>query len=266
MPLLTDRTTSTESIPAENYRSRRGVLPPRRRSPNSPPCLLGLCLGIVFFGMALALPSEAQDWGRQADGAWAQPATPTTNGGLLSGWSLRAGIGFIDDPTALLLNIEAPYAFDRWVSAGPMFQIGLDDNNTIVAPTANLTLTIPDLPGEDLDWIQPFVFAGIGFAYIEDDNKQNDDSSAGFLVDFGFGLEFQVSESFYLGSQMIFNFLPEETLGQDFFYGVARGDKAIGQIGSAIAGSGQSAAIYLVVRRQRQGVEQYKNGWDHIGG
>ena len=99
-----------------------------------------------------------------------------------------------------------------------MFQIGLDDNNTIVAPTLNVAVTIPDLPGDDFDAFHPYGFVGIGFAYIEDDNRRNDNSSAGFLINFGVGIEYQVSQSFFLGSQMMFNFLPEKTLDEKFFY------------------------------------------------
>ena len=179
---------------------------------------LFLGLTLTIFSATIPSFSAAQDWSDESDDSWSQPSSPEGGYDPSTGWSFRAGIGFIDDPTALLLNFEMPYAFDRWVSVGPMFQIGLDDNNTVVAPTVNLTVKVPDLPGSDFDWIKPFGFVGMGFAYIEDDNRRNDDSSAGFLIDFGFGVEYQISESFFIGTQMMFNFLPEETLGQSFFY------------------------------------------------
>lgn len=178
-----------------------------------------LCLSL--FLLAQPSLSNAQDWGDESDDVWTEsPASESYSDGgeTHTGWSLRAGIGFTDDPNSLLLNFELPYAFDQWVSAGPMFQIGLDDNNTIIAPTLNVTVTVPDLPGKDFDRIHPFGFIGMGFAVIEDDNRRNDNSSAGFLINFGFGLEYQMSDSFFLGSQMIFNFLPEETLDEHFFY------------------------------------------------
>ncbi len=184
--------------------------------------LLGGSLALLL--AATPAPCVAQDWGSdreetdRIDDAWSSPATSQEEDQPSTGWSLRAGVGFIDDPTAALLNFEAPYAFDRRVSVGPMLQVGLDKDNTIIAPTLNLTVTIPDLPGEDWDRIKPFGFLGIGFAYIKDDNRRNDNSSTGFLVDFGFGLEYQLSESLFVGSQMTFNFLPETTLGQNFFY------------------------------------------------
>ena len=39
-----------------------------------------------------------------------------------------------------------------------------------------------------------------------------------FLINFGFGLEYQLTQSLFLGSQMMFNFLPKDTLGENFFY------------------------------------------------
>ena len=134
------------------------------------------------------------------------------------GWSIRTGLGITVDPGTLLLNFEVPYAFDRWVSAGPAIQIGIDKHDTIVAPTFNVTVRVPDLPGETFDRLHPYALVGMGFAVIEDDDRRNDNVAAGFLIDFGIGLEFQVSEHLYLGSQMMFNFLPEETLDEDFFY------------------------------------------------
>ncbi len=202
------------------------TLSDRLRDPVRPGFRAAILLGLCMTILSIALPGQslAQDWGSESEDDWSQPASSTSAQGgpgardLPLGWSARIGIGFIDDPNAFLLNLEAPYVFDQWVSAGPMFQIGLDNNNTIVAPTMNVTVTIPHLPGEKLDRIHPFGFVGMGFAYIEDDNRRNDNSSAGFLINFGFGVEYQISDNVLLGSQMMFNFLPEEVLDERFFY------------------------------------------------
>ena len=59
----------------------------------------------------------------------------------------------------------------------------------------------------------------MGFAVIEDDDRRgSNSSSSGFLIPFGFGVEYQISERVALGSQMIFNFLPKETLDQNFWF------------------------------------------------
>ena len=170
------------------------------------------------FALLLATQSAfAQDWGADPSD---DPSAPAYYGGSAAhtGWSARAGLGFTIDPDTVLLNFELPYSFDRWVSAGPMLQVGIDGDQTIIAPTANVSVTIPDLPGRSFDRLHPYALIGIGFAVIEDDNRANDNVSAGFLINFGFGLEYQISDRFFLGSQMMFNFLPEETLDEKFFY------------------------------------------------
>ncbi len=175
----------------------------------------------IAFALGLATQSAfAQDWG--ADPSDDRPASqaPVYSGGSAArtGWSARAGIGFTADPDTLLLNFELPYSFDRLVSAGPMLQVGIDGDERIIAPTANVSVTIPDLPGERFDRLHPFALIGMGFAVIEDDNRRNDNSAAGFLITVGIGVEYQISDRFYVGSQMMFNILPEETLDQNFFY------------------------------------------------
>jgi len=172
-------------------------------------------LTLLFFGWLLVVAAgsaSAQDWGSEDDG-WSQPTIRNEAPQPGAGWALKMGLGFTDDPNTLLLYFEAPYAFDQWVSLGPALQIGIDDHNTIVAPTANLTVTVPLF-----ERARPFIFTGIGFAYLAEDNRPGDDGKAGFLINFGVGLEYQLSERLALGTQMIFNFFPNETLDEDFYY------------------------------------------------
>jgi opacity protein-like surface antigen len=178
-------------------------------------------LAVGALVLAGASNAEAQDWGSDPEDDWSTPAqsSPAASpSSALTGWSLRAGIGFTEGPETFLMNFEVPYAFDRWVSAGPMLQVGVDNNETIVAPTMNVTLSIPDMPGTLFDRVVPYTFAGMGFAVIEDDNRRGDNSSVGFLIPFGFGVEYRVSDRIALGSQMTLNFLPKETLDQNFWF------------------------------------------------
>ncbi len=199
------------SIIVRFLQTPRELLRTRTRSGLPVAALLGVCAAML----SITLPgsSSAQDWGGESDlQSGSSGLEPPT------GWSLRTGIGFTASPDTFLMNFEAPYAFDRWVSAGPMLQVGLSNDDTIVAPTLNATVTIPDLPGESLDRLHPYGFIGIGFAYIKDRDRGKNRSDTGFLVDFGFGLEYQISEKVFVGSQMMFNFLPKKTTGQNFFY------------------------------------------------
>jgi len=185
-----------------------------------------LALGSLLTLVSLASPSpgRAQDWGDEAQDDWSAPAPradraqSTSTGPSGRGLAARAGLGFTADPTTFLLDFELPYALERWIAIGPSIQVGLDDDRTLVMPTANVTLRIPDLPGRSLDRVQPFGFAGIGFAWIEREKRRETDDGAGFLVDAGFGVEYQVSEKVFLGTRMTFNFLPQSTQGERFIF------------------------------------------------
>ena len=172
-------------------------------------------LGVAFIGFFSTLMSgsaTAQDWGSEND-AWSQPTVRYEQPQGGTGWDLKLGLGFTDDPNTLLLYFEAPYSFDQWVAIGPALQIGIDDHNTIVAPTVNLTVNVPLF-----DRVRPYGFAGVGFAYLRKDNRPGSDDGADFLINCGFGLEYQLSARLSMGSTMIFNFIPNEVINKNFFY------------------------------------------------
>lgn len=189
-----------------------------------------LALAAVLFAALLIAPiTQAQDWGDDSSEDWDAPAPTSTSSSsatrskssfanAAAGWSVRGGVGFTADPEMFLMNFEAPYAFNEWVSAGPMLQVGLEDHHAMVAPSANITLAVPDMPGESFDRVRPYGFAGVGFAWIEKDRGRNDGDGVGLLIDFGAGVEYQVSEKVFVGSQMMFNFLPKETKGEGFIF------------------------------------------------
>ena len=196
-------------------RESRTFCAPRRRAALVVICLIGLWT-------TRAGAQSSEDWGDEdwsSSSAESVPApAPLSGTDPSTAWSLRMGMGFIDDPTAFLLNFELPYQFDRFVSAGPMIQVGLHEDKLVVAPTANVGVRLPDLPGTRFDRFHPGIFAGIGFAVIEKDERQGDNRSAGFLINTGFGVDFDLSRRTSVGSRMIFNFLPAKTLGERFFY------------------------------------------------
>ena len=192
--------------------------------------MLTVLLGIGAAALLAAPLAEAQDWGDDSSEDWSsQPAQPQPRSSASSrgsssrsaadGWSLQGGIGFTADPDTFLMNFEAPYAFNRWFSFGPALQVGVADHRTIVAPTGNLRVTIPDMPGRAFDRVHPYAIAGMGFAVIDNETNGRDGSAAtGFLIDFGAGVEYQVSEKVFFGTQMIFNVLPDEVKGEQFYF------------------------------------------------
>lgn len=187
--------------------------------------LAGRTLGItgsfaLLLGGSLASPEVVMAQVREtSDGERDGIGDPISNpGGPDEGWSARAGIGFTANPTTFLMNLEAQYAFDDWIAVGPMLQLGLDDHYAIVAPTLNVTFKYADLPGRDFDRLVPYTFGGMGFAVIDDDRARNDKTSTGFMIDLGAGVEYQLTDNLFLGTQVMFDFLPQQTQGQKFIF------------------------------------------------
>ncbi|MBW2495690.1 MAG: hypothetical protein JRF61_00330 [Deltaproteobacteria bacterium] len=168
--------------------------------------------------VASAGSTTAQDWESDPEDDWSSPSSDSSSLGSRPGWGLRAGVGFTAGPDMFLMNFEVPYQFDRWVTAGPMLQVGVKSDEHIIAPTMNVGITIPDMPGDALDRLQPYGFAGLGFAALHDKDRRGNSTSAGLLIPIGFGLEYLATDSFAVGSHMTLNFLPEKTLGQRFFF------------------------------------------------
>ena len=178
---------------------------------------------LALVSITLLVPSlaSAQDWGSDEDrgsGYGDRLGGRTTAGPPTTPWAFRAGMGFTNDPNDFLLNFELPYRFDRYVSAGPMLQVGLEDNRFLIAPTMNLTLTAANLFKGGMARFEPNVFGGIGFAVINNDDRGGDTQASGFLANVGFGLDYLLSDRVSVGSRMTFNFLPGKTLDERFFY------------------------------------------------
>ena len=179
----------------------------------------------ALFAVVSTAPALAQDWG-ESDDDWSTAPDAAPSGGANAwndsgsgSWAFRMGAGFTIDPNNFLMNFELPYRFDQYVSAGPMMQIGVEDEKLLVAPTANITVRVPNLPGEALDRFHPNLFAGMGFAVIQNDDRRGENTDAGFLINAGVGVDYDLSARVKLGSRMIFNFLPiNRTLGERFWY------------------------------------------------
>ena len=160
--------------------------------------------------------------------ASAQPSNARQGGGQQEEqpgpWSASAGIGFTLDPGTFLMTLGMEYGPDDadGFSAGPLLQIGISDNNTIVAPTVNgrYSFDLSWVDDEIIQEVQPFVQGGLGFAYIDKDRSgaKKDKDGVGFLMNMGLGFEYPVSETVSLGNSVLFNVLPSRTARQHFFF------------------------------------------------
>ncbi len=139
-------------------------------------------------------------------------------------WSVQSGLGFTAGPDSFLMGFEADYRMSDHVSVGAALQLGLDDDFTLVSPTGYVRYSF-DLKRmgapETLDRLTPFVQGGLGFTYIKIDVPSAlpvDDDDIGFLMNFGFGAEYSLSDSTSVGSRMLFNVLPANVFGDKFYY------------------------------------------------
>lgn len=130
-------------------------------------------------------------------------------------FSIRAGVGLTADPTTFLLGVSVPFAISESVALGPALQFGVDDHTTFLAPTWSGEYRIHI---EDLDLV-PYVHAGAGIAYIEKERRgPGDDDDLGFLLAFGIGADFWVSDQLSVGSRATFNIMPDEVENESFIF------------------------------------------------
>ena len=159
---------------------------------------VGLTLGLLF------LAGEA---GAQAAAA----ASP---------WTIGMGIGFTASPETFLLDADAAYALDEHMSVGPRMQLGFSDNVILVAPTVNFRYVF-DLnlsPDSAARKLTPFAQAGLGLGYVRKERSRfghTDDT--GFLFNLGGGIEWSLGAT-TLGSNLMFNILPADTAGENFYF------------------------------------------------
>jgi opacity protein-like surface antigen len=147
----------------------------------------------------------------------------TSEGGR---WSVQTGLGFMADPDAFLMGFEGDYRLPHGFSVGAELQLGIDDDFTVVSPTARARYSF-DLrrvsSNEAVHRLRPFLQTGVGFTYIKIDvpnvpGVNIDDDDIGFLWNAGFGAEYLLNRSWSVGSKMLFNVLPDEVFGESFYY------------------------------------------------
>jgi hypothetical protein len=159
-----------------------------------------------------------------AGGEAAAPAAkePAASPGVPNPLSVRGAIGFTLDPDTFLMAFQGDYFLDDQLSLGPLLQLGVDDDTTILAPTLNVQyafdLTELEEDGDEiLERLKPFVQGGVGLGYIHKDRRRGDDDDVGFLLNLGFGLEYYLTDQLALGNNLLFNILPDKTNGENFF-------------------------------------------------
>ncbi len=137
--------------------------------------------------------------------------------------ALETGIGFTSDPTTFLLATELPIRIARDWDLGPLVQLGVGDNRLIVAPTLNVRYSFPlsrYVTDESPVWqrLRPLAHAGLGFAYIERDQRFAHDDDLGFMFNLGLGIHYDWTDRVSFGTRMTFNVMPGQILDDSFFF------------------------------------------------
>lgn len=138
-------------------------------------------------------------------------------------FSVRGAIGFTLDPETFLLAGEVDYFFNDSFAAGPLLQFGVSDDDLILMPSVNFLCQLDlsqmsEEPGGALERLKPFAQGGIGFAFIDKDNRFGDDDDIGFMFNVGFGIDYYLAESFAVGNNLLFNIMPDDVVGENFLF------------------------------------------------
>lgn len=183
--------------------------PPGRREPTAvfgPPGSLGASL-------AFEPPVAREPHPGSAEAPWPGRVLQETEepGEKPSSKSFSAGVGLTDDPDTLLTVIGMGFDLRPDLALAPMLQLGLDDHETLIAPTIGFEATLP------LEGIDPLILramAGVGVIYLEEERRSGDDDDLAFLLNFGLGADVVLSEGLSVGTRLLINVIPQEVLDE----------------------------------------------------
>ena len=129
-----------------------------------------------------------------------------------------AALGFqtdTPDSTAYAIGLYGDYYLTRGLSIGPLLQMGFTDDLMQLGLTAQAKYTF-DLA--NIPQLKPHVQAGLGFIYADLDlgnGRSEDDTS--FLIPFGIGAEYKLTDSISLDGTVLFNITDLDVGSEDFF-------------------------------------------------
>ncbi len=124
-------------------------------------------------------------------------------------------------PDAFLLGFETDYRLDYALSVGGAMQAGMDDEITLLSPSAYARYKFSNPFSGQLRKLRPYLQGGIGLNYVNRDvpaSSSLDDDDIGFLMNFGFGTEYVLSDALSIGSRMLFNVTPTDVFDDTFYF------------------------------------------------
>ncbi|MFQ5505689.1 MAG: hypothetical protein ACE5F1_12965 [Planctomycetota bacterium] len=134
-------------------------------------------------------------------------------------WVAKGGVGFTSGPSTFLTGLAVDRQQSENLSLGGLLQIGVSNDDLIVAPSVTVKRSFDLREGGDLGSLSPYVLGGVGFAVIEKERPGLPDrEDTGLLVQTGFGAEIPLEEGVSVGTGMLFNLLPRRVAGERFFF------------------------------------------------
>lgn len=135
-------------------------------------------------------------------------------------WSLRGGIGLMEDPDAFLMNFEIERFMRDEVPVGFALQLGVDDDYTVVSPMifTRYVFNMSTLTNEVARKLQPYVQAGAGITHIDLDRRGRDRDGTDFMVSLGIGLDFPLTDTLGIGSRALLHLIPGQVLNERIYF------------------------------------------------
>lgn len=149
------------------------------------PVILVCLISVMWAGTAAAQQSPAS----------------TAPGKLTIGGATGFDAGTADG-TVFGLFLDGRYELDQHLAFGPLLQIGVSSDFTLVGLSGQLTysMSLPTQPN-----VLPYLQGGLGFVVIDADQPRHEDD-AGFLIPIGAGVDFELSKNLLLGTEILLNY------------------------------------------------------------
>ena len=144
-------------------------------------------------------------------------STSSSSSGSFPRFSVGANVGAAASPNAGTFNlgVEAPIEFTRNLAVGPWMQIGMAEDVTTLAVTANVRYSFDAFEGAKLRKLRPYMQGGLGLAYTKPDNV---DGETDFLINMGLGAEYGISDHVFVGSDFMINTIPTSPTANAFVF------------------------------------------------
>ncbi|HEX6812300.1 MAG TPA: hypothetical protein VF384_11800 [Planctomycetota bacterium] len=150
--------------------------------------------------LPVAPATHADSWAREDTGA----PNDTT---------LPLGIGLTFGPSAPMIATALDFPMDKQITLGPSIQYAFEDDLNLTSITGQLKYY---LPREEKDAkLLPYLTIGAGMATID---KEGRGGSSGFLIDVGGGVRLLTGEHYRVGSELRWNWLPNEVANESGYF------------------------------------------------